>query len=84
MKRIKAARLFICLIFLILFLVEMSKSISDYLASIFDVAIAGAFPDLPLVNSPIIPIQPKQEKFGDYQCNAAMPIAGLFKGLNLF
>ena len=59
--------------------VEMSKSIIDYIQSIFDVAIASAFPDLPLVKSPIIPVQPKMEKFGDYQCNAALPIASIFK-----
>ena len=57
----------------------MSKSIIDYIQSIFDVAIASAFPDLPLVKSPIIPVQPKMEKFGDYQCNAALPIASIFK-----
>ena len=45
----------------------MSNSVLDSLVSIFNVAIASAYPDLPLTQAAIIPSQPKQEKFGDYQ-----------------
>ena len=45
----------------------MSNSVLDSLVSVFNVAIASAYPDLPFTQAAIIPSQPKQEKFGDYQ-----------------
>jgi len=59
--------------------VEMSASILDSLVSLFTVAIAGAFPNVPFVKAAVNPTSPKQEKFGDYQCNSSMQIAGMLK-----
>lgn len=59
----------------------MSNSVADSLISIFNVAVASAFSDISAPTALILPIQPKQEKFGDYQCNSAMPIAGIYKGI---
>jgi uncharacterized coiled-coil protein SlyX len=61
-------------------LVEMSASILDSLVSLFTVAIAGAFPNVPFIKAAVNPTSPKQEKFGDYQCNSSMQIAGMLKG----
>ena len=58
----------------------MSSSILDTLVSIFTVAIAGAFPNVPFMKAAVNPTSPKQEKFGDYQCNSSMQIAGILKG----
>ena len=58
----------------------MSASILDSLVSLFTVAIAGAFPNVPFVKAAVNPTSPKQEKFGDYQCNSSMQIAGMLKG----
>ena len=60
----------------------MSNSVVNSLVSIFNVAIASAYSDILAPGAAVIPIQPKQEKFGDYQCNSAMPIAGVYKGIS--
>lgn len=54
------------------------ESIYETLYTLFSVAIANAFPDIP---DPPIVIAPSgaNPKFGDYQCNSAMPIANLYK-----
>lgn len=58
----------------------MTASILDSLVSLFTVAIAGAFPNVPFIKAAVNPTSPKQEKFGDYQCNSSMQIAGMLKG----
>ncbi|XP_022907770.1 probable arginine--tRNA ligase, cytoplasmic [Onthophagus taurus] len=51
------------------------ESLQDNLNDIFSTAITSAFPDL--VDPPIVIAL--ANKFGDYQCNSAMPIANLYK-----
>jgi arginyl-tRNA synthetase len=51
-------------------------SVLNNLEDIFKEAVSGAFPDLPDAPCPITP----SSKFGDYQFNGAMAIAGLLKG----
>ncbi|CAH0560316.1 unnamed protein product [Brassicogethes aeneus] len=54
------------------------QSIQETLSRLFGQAIAAAYPDL--VDAPIvIALSGKDPKFGDFQCNSAMPIANLFK-----
>jgi hypothetical protein len=55
----------------------------DTLISIFNVALASAFPDIVGQKATLTPISPKQEKFGDYQCNNALSISAVFKGKNI-
>lgn len=61
------------------------EGISDILCNIFDDAIRKAFPDL--VDPPVvIALSGNNPKFGDYQCNSAMPISNVLKekGRRLF
>ena len=51
-------------------------SVLNSLEDIFKEAVSEAFPDLPDAPCPITP----SSKFGDYQFNGAMAIAGLLKG----
>ncbi|KAL0279634.1 UNVERIFIED_CONTAM: hypothetical protein PYX00_001145 [Menopon gallinae] len=53
-------------------------SIHLALSEVFEDAIKNAFPDL--VDVPILIALSSNPKFGDYQCNSAMPIAQLLKG----
>lgn len=62
---------------------EESKSRSfmesprDILLKMFKRAVWAAFPD---IEDPLIPVLPStNEKFGDYQCNAAMPLSQALK-----
>lgn len=48
-------------------------SINNTLCEIFRKAITAAYPDV--LNSPIIVTISNNPKFGDYQCNSAMPLA---------
>lgn len=60
-------------------------SIQSELNDIFGDAIASAFPDIP--DAPVvIALSGNNPKFGDYQCNSAMPIVGILKaqGLGFF
>lgn len=55
-------------------------SIVEHLTDVFTNAIASALPDLP--NAPEALIAPgTNAKFGDYQCNSSMQLAGLLKGV---
>jgi len=54
---------------------SVMKNINAVLASVFGRAVAAAFPDLPEAPAPVAP----SAKFGDYQFNGAMAIAGLLK-----
>ncbi|KAL3266973.1 hypothetical protein HHI36_011122 [Cryptolaemus montrouzieri] len=54
------------------------ESIQELLSSIFSMAIKTAFPDLP--EAPVvISLSGNNIKFGDYQCNSAMPISNMLK-----
>ncbi|KAF2895360.1 hypothetical protein ILUMI_10814 [Ignelater luminosus] len=54
------------------------ECIQEVLYNLFSQAINAAFPDLP--DPPvIIALAGNNPKFGDYQCNSAMPIANLYK-----
>lgn len=56
------------------------ESIQELLRSLFEEAIASAFPDL--TDAPVvITVSANNPKFGDYQCNSAMPIANAYKQL---
>lgn len=48
-------------------------SINNTLCEIFRKAITAAYPDV--LNPPIIVTISSNSKFGDYQCNSAMPLA---------
>lgn len=49
------------------------ESPRDVLLKLFRQAVRAAFPD---VEDPLVPVLPSSnEKFGDYQCNAAMPLS---------
>ncbi|PSN46081.1 Arginine--tRNA ligase, partial [Blattella germanica] len=52
------------------------ESIQKVLTDLFSKAVEAAFPDVPDVGVPVVPSQ----KFGDYQCNAAMQLSQLLKG----
>ncbi|GLV39941.1 Arginyl-tRNA synthetase [Carabus blaptoides fortunei] len=53
-------------------------SIQEELSDIFAQGISAAFPDVP--DAPVvIALSGTNPKFGDYQCNSAMPIAGILK-----
>lgn len=57
-------------------------SIIDHLTQLFSSAIASAYPNL--TNPPtVIAVSGKGVKFGDYQCNSALPIAGLLKSAGI-
>ncbi|CAH1159619.1 unnamed protein product [Phaedon cochleariae] len=54
------------------------QSINDILTDIFSTAISRAFPDL--TDPPIvIALSGSNPKFGDYQCNSAMPLSNIYK-----
>lgn len=54
------------------------ESISGILTEAFESGISKAYPDL--VDPPVVIAQAgNNPKFGDYQCNSAMPIANLLK-----
>uniref|UniRef100_A0A6P7FYZ3 Probable arginine--tRNA ligase, cytoplasmic n=1 Tax=Diabrotica virgifera virgifera TaxID=50390 RepID=A0A6P7FYZ3_DIAVI len=56
------------------------QSITDILTYIFSNAISTAFPDI--TDAPVvIALSGANPKFGDYQCNSAMPIANIYKQL---
>ena len=55
----------------------VGSSILTALVKYFEVAIKNAFPDLP--DAPVVVTVSSNPKFGDYQCNSAMPIAQLLK-----
>lgn len=62
--------------------VEGNICIVDELKNIFEFAIGSAYPDLedpPIV----ITLSGNNPKFGDYQCNSAMPISQLLKAKNI-
>lgn len=48
-------------------------SIRDNLYIIFHKAISAAYPDI--VDPPVIVTTSSNPKFGDYQCNSAMPLS---------
>lgn len=48
-------------------------SIRDHLCTVFHKAISAAYPDV--VDPPVIVTTSSNPKFGDYQCNSAMPLA---------
>ncbi|KAL0113269.1 hypothetical protein PUN28_012432 [Cardiocondyla obscurior] len=48
-------------------------SILDNLSTVFNKAISAAYPDI--VDPPVIVTTSTNSKFGDYQCNSAMPLA---------
>ncbi|XP_071570039.1 arginine--tRNA ligase, cytoplasmic isoform X2 [Temnothorax nylanderi] len=48
-------------------------SIKDNLCAVFHKAISAAYPDI--VDPPVIVTTSSNPKFGDYQCNSAMPLA---------
>lgn len=53
-------------------------SITDILTDLFSKAISSAYPDVP--EAPVvIALSGNNPKFGDYQCNSALPIANIFK-----
>lgn len=55
----------------------------EILNYLFSQAISSAFPDLS--NVPIIiTTAGNNPKFGDYQCNSAMPISNMYKQLGIF
>lgn len=54
------------------------ESLLESLSDLFTKAIVQAYPDIP---DPPVPLTTSTSaQFGDYQCNAAMPIAQLLKG----
>lgn len=53
------------------------ENIQEILSKVFAQAISLAFPDLPDV--PIVITTSSSPKFGDYQCNSAMPISNMYK-----
>lgn len=56
------------------------ESIVDVLTDLFTTAVASAFPDI--TDPPIdIALAGSGPKFGDYQCNSALPLANIYKQL---
>ncbi|XP_077519187.1 arginine--tRNA ligase-like protein isoform X2 [Amblyomma americanum] len=56
---------------------KFMESPRDTLVKLFVHAVGTAFPD---VEDPLVPVLPSSnEKFGDYQCNAAMPLSQALK-----
>ncbi|XP_047521777.1 arginine--tRNA ligase, cytoplasmic [Pieris napi] len=62
--------------------IEGTICVVDELKKIFTIAIESAYPDLedPPV---VITLSGNNPKFGDYQCNSAMPISQLLKAKNI-
>lgn len=53
------------------------ECIQEAMTDVFTKAVHKAYPDIP---DPPVPLTlSTQEMFGDYQCNAAMPLVGLLK-----
>lgn len=52
---------------------DTAISIRENLYTIFHKAISAAYPDI--VDPPVIVTTSSNPKFGDYQCNSAMPLA---------
>lgn len=52
-------------------------SITDHLLELFGAAIRASFPNL--TDPPVIITPSTNAKFGDYQCNSALPIAQVLK-----
>ncbi|XP_014371227.2 arginine--tRNA ligase, cytoplasmic [Papilio machaon] len=62
--------------------VEGNICLLDELKNIFEIAITSAYPNL--VDPPIVlTLSGNNPKFGDYQCNSAMPISHLLKSMNV-
>lgn len=60
--------------------VTTMENIQEILTNLFAKAISLAFPDL--TDPPIvITLSGNNPKFGDYQCNSAMPISNIYKQL---
>lgn len=56
------------------------ESIVGILNDLFSTAITKAFPEIP--DAPVvIALSGNNPKFGDYQCNSAMPISNIYKQL---
>lgn len=56
------------------------ESIQEIFNDLFHQAITTAFPDI--TDAPVvISVSGNNPKFGDYQCNSAMPIANIYKQL---
>lgn len=56
------------------------ENIQDVLYTVFSQAISAAYPDV--TDAPVvITLSGNNPKFGDYQCNSAMPIANILKQL---
>lgn len=54
------------------------ESLLESLTELFTTAVSSAYPDVP--DAPVPLSVSGSSQFGDYQCNAAMPIAQLLKG----
>lgn len=62
--------------------IEGTICILDELRNVFEIAIMSAYPDLE--DAPVvITLSGNNPKFGDYQCNSAMPISQLLKAKNI-
>ncbi|XP_061718800.1 arginine--tRNA ligase, cytoplasmic [Cydia pomonella] len=62
--------------------IEGTICILDELRNVFEIAITSAYPDLE--DAPVvITLSGNNPKFGDYQCNSAMPISQLLKAKNI-
>lgn len=60
--------------------VTKMNSILGILEELFSKAISKAFPNIP--DAPVvIALSGSSPKFGDYQCNSAMPISNIYKQL---
>lgn len=55
----------------------LGSSVLNALVKLFEVAVQRAYPQLP--DAPVVISLSGNSKFGDYQCNSAMPIAQLLK-----
>lgn len=51
------------------------KNIADMLSGLFTLAVDKCYPDA--CADSVVPIFPAMSKFGDYQCNIALPIANV-------
>ncbi|XP_032518648.2 arginine--tRNA ligase, cytoplasmic [Danaus plexippus] len=62
--------------------IEGTICILDELKNIFEIAITSAYPELE--DPPVVlTLSGNNPKFGDYQCNSAMPISQLLKSKNI-
>lgn len=60
----------------------VGSSLLNALVKYFEVAVQRAYPELP--DAPVVVSLSGNSKFGDYQCNSAMPIAQLLKAKGWF